>query len=48
MATTPDMTGGVDCQELRIPQLKPIAESLQKLVHRAFASGGEGKQLEIF
>ncbi len=44
MATTPDITGGVDCEESRIPQLKPIEESLQKLVHKAFASGGERGQ----
>jgi nitrite reductase/ring-hydroxylating ferredoxin subunit/uncharacterized membrane protein len=44
MATTPDITGGIDCEESRIPQLKPIEETLQKLVHRAFASGGERGQ----
>ncbi len=44
MATTPDITGGLDCEESRIPQLKPIEESLQKLVHKAFASGGMGGQ----
>jgi nitrite reductase/ring-hydroxylating ferredoxin subunit/uncharacterized membrane protein len=44
MPTTPDITGGLDCEESRIPQLKPIEESLQKLVHKAFASGGEGGQ----
>jgi len=44
MATTPDITGGVDCEESRMPQLKPIEESLQKLVHKAFASGGERGQ----
>jgi len=44
MATTPDITGGFDCEESRIPQLKPIEESLQKLVHKAFASGGERGQ----
>jgi len=44
MATTPDIPGGLDCEESRIPQLKPIEESLQKLVHKAFATGGEGDQ----
>ena len=44
MATTPHITGGLDCEESRIPQLKPIEESLQKLVHNAFASGGEAGQ----
>lgn len=44
MATTPYITGGIDCEESRIPQLKPIEETLQKLVHRAFASGGERGQ----
>ena len=42
MATSPDITGGVDCEESRMPQLKPIEENLQKLVHKAFATGGEG------
>ena len=44
MATTPDITGGLDYEESRIPQLKPVEESLQKLVHKAFASGGAGGQ----
>ena len=44
MATSPDITGGVDCEESRMPQLKPIEENLQKLVHKAFATGGEGGQ----
>ena len=49
MATTSDITVGLDCEESRILQLKPIEERLQKLVHKAFASGGEGgKQLRIF
>jgi len=42
MAMTPDITGGLDCEESRIPRLKPIEESLQKLVQKAFASRGEG------
>lgn len=44
MATTPDITGDLDCHELRIPQLKPIEESLQKLVYKAFATAGDGGQ----
>ncbi len=44
MATTPDITGGVDCEESQKPQLKPIEESLQKFVHKAFDSGGERGQ----
>ncbi len=40
MAMTPDITGGLDCEESRIPRLKPIEESLQKLVQKAFASRG--------
>ena len=44
MATSLDITGGVDCEESRMPQLKPIEENLQKLVHKAFATGGEGGQ----
>jgi hypothetical protein len=42
MAMTPDITGGLDCEESRIPRLKPIEESLQKLVQKAFASRGGG------
>lgn len=49
MATTPDITGGLDCEESRIPQLKPFEESLQKLVHKAFASGGaNGQKIKNF
>ncbi len=44
MGTTPDITGGVDCVESRIPKLKPFEESLQKLVHKAFTSGGSRGQ----
>ncbi|MBA3916597.1 MAG: Rieske 2Fe-2S domain-containing protein [Acidobacteriales bacterium] len=44
MATTPDITGGLDCEESQKPQLKPIEENLQKFVHKAFASGGERGQ----
>ena len=44
MATTPDITGGVDCEESQKPQVKPIEESLQKFVHKTFASGGERGQ----
>ena len=43
MATTPDITG-VDSGKSQIPQQKPIEESLQNLVHKAFAGGGEGGQ----
>ena len=44
MAITPDITGGVDTGKMKIPQQKAIEESLQNLVHKAFASGGEGGQ----
>jgi len=44
MTATPDVTGGTDCEESRITQLKPIEESLQKLVHKAFDRGGERGQ----
>ena len=44
MATTPDITGGIDRGRLKIPQQKLIEEGLQNLVHKAFASGGEGGQ----
>ena len=44
MATTPDITGGLDCEESQKPQLKPIEESLQKFVHKAFDSAGERGQ----
>jgi nitrite reductase/ring-hydroxylating ferredoxin subunit/uncharacterized membrane protein len=40
MATTPDITGGLDCKESRIPQLEQIEETLQKSVHNAFAIEG--------
>ncbi len=49
MATTPDITGGLDCEESRIPKLKPFEESLQKAVHKAFASGGaNGQRIKNF
>lgn len=35
---TPDITGGSDCEES--PKSKAVAESLQKLVHKAFDSAG--------
>jgi hypothetical protein len=41
MAITPDITGGLDCEESQECQLKPIEESLQKFVHNAFDSAGE-------
>ncbi len=44
MATTPDITGGLDCEESQTHQLKPIEESLQKFVHKAFDSAGDGGQ----
>ncbi|MEO7028789.1 MAG: DUF2231 domain-containing protein [Acidobacteriaceae bacterium] len=44
MATTPDITGGLDCEESQKSQLKPIEESLQKFVHKAFDSAGERGQ----
>ncbi|MDQ2948631.1 MAG: Rieske 2Fe-2S domain-containing protein [Acidobacteriota bacterium] len=44
MAETPDITGGLDCTESQNPKLKPFEESLQKLVHKAFASGGSNAQ----
>ena len=49
MATTPDITGGLDCEESQKPQLKPIEESLQKFVHKAFDSaGGRGQAVKNF
>ncbi len=39
---TPDITGGSDSGES--PRSRAIAESLQKLVHRGFASAGPGGQ----
>ncbi len=45
MAETPDITGGLDCTESQNPKLKPFEESLQKLVHKAFASGGSNGQI---
>lgn len=44
MATTPDIAGRLDCEESQKPQLKPIEESLQRFVHKAFDSGGERGQ----
>lgn len=40
MATTPDITGKPSCEESQKLQLKPIEESFQKFVHKAFDSGG--------
>lgn len=49
MTATPDITGGIDCEESRIAKLKPFEESLQKLVHKAFASGGStGQSIKNF
>lgn len=39
---TPDITGGFDCEES--PKTKARGESLQKLVHKAFASAGPNGQ----
>ncbi len=39
---TPDITGGSDPQESK--QARAVAESLQKLVHKAFGSAGPGGQ----
>lgn len=44
MATTPDITSGLDPGGSQIPPLKPIDESLQELVQKAFAAGGEAGQ----
>jgi len=44
MAKTPDITGGLDCEETQNPKLKPFEESVQKLVHKVFASGGPAGQ----
>jgi nitrite reductase/ring-hydroxylating ferredoxin subunit/uncharacterized membrane protein len=44
---TPDITGGFDCEES--PKTKAVGESLQKLVHRAFASAGpSGQRIKNF
>jgi len=49
MAPTPDITGGLDRDESRIPALKPFEESAQKLVHKAFTSGGsKGQAIKNF
>ncbi len=49
MTTSPDITGGLDCAESRMPKLKPFEESLQKLVHKAFTSGGsKGQSVKNF
>jgi len=42
MALTPDITGGFDCHES--PKIKEVGETLQKLVHKAFASAGHSGQ----
>jgi nitrite reductase/ring-hydroxylating ferredoxin subunit/uncharacterized membrane protein len=39
---TPDITGGFDCEESQ--KTKAVEESLQKLVHKAFASAGPSGQ----
>ena len=44
MATTPDITSGLDRGGSQTPPLKPIDESLQELVQKAFAAGGEAGQ----
>jgi nitrite reductase/ring-hydroxylating ferredoxin subunit/uncharacterized membrane protein len=44
MATIPDITGSIDREQSQISQPKPIDESLQSFVHKAFASGGEPVQ----
>lgn len=47
MAATPDITGGFDCEES--PKIKAVGESLQKLVHRGFASAGpSGQKIKNF
>lgn len=47
MAATPDITGGFDCEES--PKTKAVGESLQKLVHRGFASAGpSGQKIKNF
>jgi len=44
---TADITGGFDCEES--PKVKTVGESLQKLVHKAFASGGpSGQKIKNF
>jgi nitrite reductase/ring-hydroxylating ferredoxin subunit/uncharacterized membrane protein len=44
---TPDITGGFDCEES--PKTKAVEESLQKLVHKAFASAGpRGQKVKNF
>ncbi|MEO6804464.1 MAG: DUF2231 domain-containing protein [Granulicella sp.] len=45
MATTQGITDGIDSEVSQMSQPKPIEESLQALVHKAFASGGEGGQV---
>jgi nitrite reductase/ring-hydroxylating ferredoxin subunit/uncharacterized membrane protein len=44
MAMIPDLTGGPGCEESPIPELKPIEESLQKSLHKAFGSAGDAGQ----
>jgi nitrite reductase/ring-hydroxylating ferredoxin subunit/uncharacterized membrane protein len=49
MSETPDITGGLDCEESRNPRLKPFEEKLQKLVHKAYASEGPtGQKIKNF
>jgi nitrite reductase/ring-hydroxylating ferredoxin subunit/uncharacterized membrane protein len=44
---TPDITGGFDCEESK--KSKAVEESLQKLVHKAFASAGPtGRKMKNF
>ncbi|HET6385167.1 MAG TPA: DUF2231 domain-containing protein [Armatimonadota bacterium] len=49
MSETPDITGGLDCEESRDSKLKPFEEKLQKLVHKAYVSGGPtGQKVKNF
>ncbi len=44
---TPDITGGIDPQESK--EARAVAESVQKLVHKAFASAGpSGQKIKNF
>ena len=47
--TSPDITDDLVCAELRLPRLKRFEESLQKLVHKAYATGeSKGQSVKNF
>ena len=49
MTTSPEIAVGPDCGKSAKTNLKPLEESLQKLIHQAFASGGaNGQKIKNF